>query len=323
MLYNQALLARVYLRAADVLDEPLFADVARDTLDFVLNNMAGTDGGFIASLSAVDQQGREGGAYLWDEAALSDTLGQGEDQLARAYWSLEEDVSPDQGLLPQRLRSPAEAARMAGLSEKAVEQLVPEIRRKMLDARARRPPPRDPKELTAWNGLLLWALADAVALSPDSRYVEVAREVAGFIRTMWNGGGLLRARDGSRVIGEASLEDYAYVAAGLLRWSEIGGDAGSGRLAREIAATAWDSYFDASLGWRMDASGRLPAMPRDAAMQDGALPAPSAVLIGVSRAMGVRPGLVDQALALSVKSVRDAPVWHATHAELLVTSAEG
>lgn len=322
MLYNQALLIRVYLRAASVLHEPRFADVARDTLDFVLDDMSGTRGAFIAGLSAVDEQGEEGGAYLWDDVALTDILGEGELRLARSYWSLGNAASPDQGLLPQRLRTLPEAAQIAGLPDNVAARLVPTVRQKMLEARTQRRPPRDSKELTGWNGLLLWALADTVAVLPDPRYARAAREAAGFIRTMWDGDRLYRARDGLRVIGEASLEDSAYAAAGLLRWSQAGGDAESGELAREIAATAWDRYFEASKGWRADASGRLPAMPRDAAMQDGAMPAPSAVLMGVAHVMGIRRAFVDQALALSVNSVMDAPLWHATHAQLLAVAAE-
>lgn len=320
MLYNQAQLTRVYLTGARVLDEPAFLDVARDTLDFVLTGMAGEDGGFIASLSAVDAAGEEGGSYLWGNARLMQVLTPSEQAVAVAWWSLDPVASPASGLLPQRLTTVSQAAAAAGVEAAEIQRLVPEIRRKLLAERATRPPPRDTKQLAGWNGLLLWALADATSVLQEPRYEGAGARIAGFLRTLWDGQRLHRARDGKRSLGESSLEDYAFVAAGLDAWFRVTGDPADRILAREIAASAWRNHFVPGQGWRLGTVARLPGMPLDRGMHDSALPAPSGVIVQLGDAAG--PGSGDsrlaEALALSGYAVREAPFWHATHAVALL-----
>ena len=319
MLYNQALLARVYIAAASVLDKPRYLDVAAETLDFVLEHMAGTDGGFIASLSAVDAAGEEGAAYLWDAQRLASVLEARDVDIARAWWSLESRASPDTGWLPQRLRTSAEAAAVAGVEESILDTRLPAIRAAMLTERESRRPPRDHKQLAAWNGLLLWALADMVEVRDEERFRNAAAGVATFLGTLWDGERLYRARDGVRVLGEAGLEDYAYVSAGLDAWARQGGGPDVARLAQRIAETGWERFHDGT-GWRTAAASLLPDMPREAALADGALPSPSAVLMALSAMPGNEPLVPDAqiraARRLSVPAVTDAPFWYASHAVL-------
>ena len=319
MLYNQALLARVYIAAASVLETPRYLDVAAETLDFVLEHMAGTDGGFIASLSAVDAEGEEGAAYLWDAQHLAATLEPGDVEIARAWWSLEPETSPNTGWLPQRLRTSAEAAAVAGVEESILVMRLPAIRAAMLTERESRRPPRDHKQLAAWNGLLLWALSDMVEARDEERFRNAAGGIASFLGTLWDGDQLYRARDGVRVLGEAGLEDYAYVSAGLDAWSRRGGGPGVARLAQRIAKTGWERFYDRT-GWRTAAASLLPDMPREAALADGALPSPSAVLMAMSAMPGTKSVVPDAqtraARRLSVPAVTDAPFWYASHAVL-------
>ena len=320
MLYNQALLARVYLNGARVLEEPAFADVARDTLDFVLDNMAGQDGGFVASLSALDAAGEEGGSYLWSVNELDRLLTREEKIIAVAWWSLDPDLSPSAGLLPQRLVMLEEAAAATGVTPDEVGRQVPEIRRKLLAQRAKRRPPRDTKQLAGWNGLLLWALAEASIPLEEPRYGKAAAGIASFLRTLWDGERLSRARDGVRMLGEPALEDYAFVAAGLTAWSRATGDPQHRALARDVALAGWRRHFVVGRGWRMDAGARLPAMPLDRAMEDGALPAASGVMMRISG--DLLPGLPENQLVaaagLSADLVSEAPFWHASHAIALM-----
>lgn len=325
MLYNQALLARVYLNGARVLEEPAFADVARDTLDFVLGNMAGQDGGFVASLSAVDAAGGEGGSYLWSVSELDRLLTPEEKVIAVAWWSLDPDLSPSSGLLPQRLVVLEAAAAAAGVTPDELRRQVPDIRRKLLAQRAMRRPPRDTKQLAGWNGLLLWALAEASNPLEEPRYAKAAAGVASFLRTLWDGERLYRARDGERMLGEPALEDYAFVAAGLTAWSRASGDPRHRALARDVALAAWRQHFVVGRGWRMDAVARLPAMPLHRAMEDGALPAASGVMMRLSgdALQGIPEDRLATAAVLSAAPVSEAPFWHATHAIALLRAAGG
>ncbi len=88
MLYTQAQLSQLFIQAAKVLDRPDYLEVARDTLDFTLKVLAGDEGGYIASLSAVDPQGVEGGGYLWSQSQLQSTLDQDERSFALQRWGL-------------------------------------------------------------------------------------------------------------------------------------------------------------------------------------------------------------------------------------------
>ena len=329
MLYNQALLARVYLAGARILNEPAYNEVARDTLDFVIRTMAGTDGGYIASLSAVDQKGTEGGAYLWDRATLERLLTADALKLALAYWSLEPAASPAEGLLPQRLRSEKEVAAELEVDESTLALSVAAVRQKLLAERAQRLPPRDTKQLAAWNGLLLSALVEGAQALKADRYRAAAASLAGFLRSLWDGERMLRARDGIRVLGEASLEDYAYVAAGLEAWARYSEDAQYLAIAREVTTAAWRQYFD-DTGWSLSAASSLPGMGREPVLADGALPSPSAVLMQVTRrlwpaneasnALGLA---LARARVLSVGSVVDEAFWHCSHAMVLHDMADG
>ncbi len=324
MLYNQALLARVYLLAAEVFGEPGYADVAAETLDFVIARMGGTDGGYIASLSAVDSAGEEGGSYLWDEASLAKALKPDEIPLASAWWSLESGVSTESGWLPQRLRTLPEVAEITGLDDSEIQKMVPVLRQQLLKQRDDRLPPRDDKQLAAWNGLLLSAFSDMVRVNDQERYRRAAEELAGFLGTLWDGERLYRARSGVRILGEAGLEDYAYVASGLADWARQSGDADVAAFSHRVAAAGWSKFFDGE-GWRIDANPLIPDMPRDPALPDGALPSPSAVLMAMSQGqspsiVGAQPSL---ALELSVTSVEEAPFWNASHAMVMWGSSCG
>jgi uncharacterized protein YyaL (SSP411 family) len=228
-------------------------------------------------------------------------------------------MSPDTGWLPQRLRTPSEAAAAAGVDTSVVDARLPDIRAALLAERQSRRPPRDHKQLAAWNGLLLWALADMVAARDQERFRNAAAGVAAFLGTLWDGDRLHRAREGVRVLGEAGLEDYAYVAAGLAAWAREGGGPGAARLAQRIAEAGWKRFYDGT-GWRTAAASLLPDMPREPALADGALPSPSAVLMAVSAMPGTEPLVPDAPIGvarrLSVPAVIDAPFWYASHAVL-------
>jgi len=321
MLYNQALLARVYMAGARIFQDTDYAQVAGDTLDFVLRDMAGTEGGYIASLSAVDVSGNEGGSYLWDRETLEHLLEEKELALAVTYWSLNPAASPAEGLLPQRLEAPDEVATRLEVSRTWVDQTLPTVREKLLVQRATRLPPRDTKQLAAWNALLLKALVEGAQVLGHDRYRTAAASLAGYLVTLWDGQKLLRARDGIRVMGEAALEDYAYVADALQAWAAHTSDDQTLALARAIATAAWKRFFDES-GWRLSASANLPGMGGEPALSTSALPAPSAVLMRTTPGLGIaQADAMDSARRLSVAAVADEAFWYPGHALTLWNEA--
>ena len=294
MLYNQAQLASLYLFAADVLNRPDYRVVARDTLDFVLDRMRGENGGYIASLSALDEAGVEGGSYLWSRERLASVLDEQELEVALAIWEF-----------PFGTQLPGLALPFAREGESVDPELAETVRLKLLAERAQREPPRDTKQLAAWNGLLLKAFAQAAETFGDERYREAAEALASWCLGMWDGRRLGRSNGQA---GDATLADYLYVAAGLRAWAAVSGQEKYSKAAEELVALSWQHFFD-DRGWRLGERQLIPGLDGEAAMQDGPMTAPSALAIG----LGAREQQ-EKALRLSVEPVVENPFWFASHA---------
>jgi uncharacterized protein YyaL (SSP411 family) len=205
MLYDNALLARAYLHAWQVSDEPRFAEVCCETLDWALREMRGEEGGFCAALDA-DSEGVEGKFYVWTPDELRDALGEQADE-AMSYFGVRVGGNFEHGSSVLEARGPR-------------PQRLPEIRGKLLDARAERVRPGlDDKRLTAWNALMILALADAGAVFERDDYVQAARACAAFLLSELRDdhGHLLRTwNDGKAACIGGYLEDHAYLLQALL-----------------------------------------------------------------------------------------------------------
>ncbi|MCB1751412.1 MAG: thioredoxin domain-containing protein [Gammaproteobacteria bacterium] len=279
MLYTQALLARLYIKAAKVLARPDYLEVARETLDFTLTELQGTDGGFIASLSAVDPENVEGGGYLWTQPLLAAALADDELAFARHRWRLQGSTVTGAGWLPVDGADVVELARRYNTGVDRQKAMERRVKQKLLSARSARKHPRDNKQLAAWNGLMLSALVDGARVLNGQRYREAARRLRNFlVDKSWDGKRLLRARGPEGDLGSAALEDYVYVAAGLHDWAELTGSdrdlAFTGRLVEE----AWRRFFQHD-GWQITDNLMIPGMAREKAISDGPLPSPAAMLI--------------------------------------------
>lgn len=317
MLYDNALLARLYLRAAAALRRPAYAAIARETLDFMRSEMRDPSGAFIASLSALDAQGVEGGYYLWDADALAAVLDPRERELYRGAYGMHDAPPFDAGYLP----IPAQAGPEAGNGA-----VLEPARAKLKAARAKRELPRDTKRLAGWNGLALAAFAEAAQRTGDDTYRATAAGIREYLwRKLWDGKRLRRAVEDGRAVGAAALEDYAYVAEGLLAWARLTNSADDYERARSVTRVAWALFYTAR-GWRLGEQGWLAAEPGQDIVADGPLPSPSAVVIAVSLALGDR-GTRDlrrralAALNSGHELLKEDPFWYATHVAVAVRAA--
>jgi len=205
MLYDNALLARTYLHAWQVTREPRFAEVCVETLDWALREMQGPEGGFCSALDA-DSEGVEGKFYVWTVDQLRDALGDELGNVAIEYFgaSLEGNFEEGTNVLEGHGDPP---------------ERLPEIRCKLYGARAVRVRPGlDDKRLTAWNALMISALADAGAALERQDYLEAARACADFLLTELRDAdnSLLRTWKDGRAALPAYLEDHAYLLQALL-----------------------------------------------------------------------------------------------------------
>lgn len=241
MLYDNATLAPLYLEAWQVSGDPEFRRVTEETLDWVLWGMTAPEGGFYATTDA-DSEGEEGRFFVFDRAEIEEAAGTDlGDLLCRHFGVTAEGNFEESGKTVLHLaRTTVQLAAEDGLAEAKVAERLAEGKRLLLAYRAKRVPPfRDEKILTAWNGLMISALARAGRCLQAERFTAAARTATEFIlaRLVDGEGRLLRRFKGAgsaqaHVVaqragkGEAQqedrigihgfLEDYAYLAAALL-----------------------------------------------------------------------------------------------------------
>ena len=212
MLYDNALLARAYLHGAKLASDTRLEQVCRQTLDWMLREMRGPEGGFYAALDA-DSDGVEGQFYVWTVAELRRALGDDADA-AIAWLGATESGNFADPHQPQ----PGLNVLCASGPEPPAEQRE-RIRAALLALRAARTRPGlDDKRLASWNALAISALADAGGALGEARYLDAARACAEFVLAELRDdrGRLLRSYSQQRASLDGYLEDYAYLLEALL-----------------------------------------------------------------------------------------------------------
>ncbi len=243
MLYDNALLARAYLHGWQVSGEDGLRRVCCETLDWALREMRGPEGGFASALDA-DSEGVEGRYYVWtvdelrraldDDPALVDA--------ALAWYGASEAGNFEHGANVLVHAAPLDAP---------MPPELPEIRRRLLAARAQRVRPGlDDKRLTAWNALMIAGLAETGAVLERPDYVEAAAACADFVlRELRDADGrLLRTWKDGRAHLAAYLEDHAFLLDALLTLYEATFDGRWFAAARELADQTIARFADPERG---------------------------------------------------------------------------
>jgi uncharacterized protein YyaL (SSP411 family) len=218
MLYDNALLALVYLHAWQVTGEWNYRRVCEETLDYVLREMSDPAGGYYSTQDA-DSDGAEGTFYLWTPAEIREALGEEEAALVERVWGVLPGGNFEGRSILHMASTEAEVASELGLSETDVHTRVQQARQILYETRARRNwPGRDDKVLTAWNGFMLRAMAEAGRILDREEYRRSARSNALFLleHLTTDQGRVYRSwRRGVAKV-DAYLEDYASLVNGLL-----------------------------------------------------------------------------------------------------------
>jgi uncharacterized protein YyaL (SSP411 family) len=267
MLYDNALLARLYLEAYQATGKDLYRRTATETLDYLLRDMRSPEGG-IYSAEDADSEGVEGKFYVWAPEELEAALGAEDARIAAAYWGVTERGNFEGKNILNLPREPEAVAVELGMSPDELEERISGIRRTLLAERERRVrPARDEKVLAAWNGLALRAFALASRVTGDERYREAAVELARFLLEKMMPEGRLRRsyKDGEARI-DAYLEDYAALADGLTALYEATFETEWLVSARDLADAMISLFWDAERGAFYDTPAdheELVARPRD------------------------------------------------------------
>jgi uncharacterized protein YyaL (SSP411 family) len=239
MLYDNALLARAYLHGWQELGHDRYRRVCEETLDWMLREMRGPEGGFYSALDA-DSEGEEGRFYVWTPDQVRAVLGSSAEPVLDHYGVTEPGNFEGSNVL--HLAGGPQGPEPAGLAE---------ARRALLEARAERVRPGlDDKRLSAWNALAIAALAEAGAVIGRGDYLDAARGCAEFVLgAMRDGEGrLLRTyKDGSAHL-NAYLEDHAFLLEALLGLYEASFEVRWFSAARELAEAIVERFGDPERG---------------------------------------------------------------------------
>ncbi|HUW64686.1 MAG TPA: thioredoxin domain-containing protein [Spirochaetia bacterium] len=274
MLYDNALLAMAYLEAQDATGNTAYGTVARQIFAYALRHMTSAEGAFFTAEDA-DSEGEEGKFYLWTPAGVKDVLGQDEgDFFSQAF-----DISPQGNFEGQNIPNLIQSR--AGLFGEPSQDRLEASRAKLFTARQRRVAPgKDDKVLTAWNGLMIAALAAGTRILGDQTYAFRASRTADFLLERLRPGDrlLARYREGDAGI-PAYLDDYAFLAWGLLELHQATGGEEYLLEAATLTRQMQDLFGDPDGGFFF--TGRdaqdLPVRPREA--YDGAMPSGNAVAV--------------------------------------------
>ncbi|MBD1373023.1 thioredoxin domain-containing protein [Hazenella sp. IB182357] len=224
MLYDNALLALAYVEAYQITKEKRYAQTADEIFTYVLRDMTAPTGGFYSAEDA-DSEGKEGTFYVWTPAEIKSILGEEEGVLfCKVYHVTEEgNFEEKTSILHQIMGSLTGLAEEYGLSEDQLEEKLQQSRKQLFEARKKRVHPhKDDKILTAWNGLMIAALAKGARVLQNDTYADAAIRAVQFIDeklTREDGRLLARYRDGeAKYLGY--LDDYAFLTWGLMELYE-------------------------------------------------------------------------------------------------------
>lgn len=211
MLYDNALLARLYTRAWQWTKDAFFARIAKEILGFVAREMTSPDGAFYSTLDA-DSEGEEGKFYVWSRAEVMEILGKDEGRVFCALYDITDRGNWEGHNIPNLPRDPASVADDLGITVDELGDIASRGKCKLYGVRAERVwPGRDEKMLSGWNGWMLAAFAEGSLAFDSDKYREIVRRNADFLMSRIDGDGRLTRH--ANIPG--LLEDYAGVAWGL------------------------------------------------------------------------------------------------------------
>ena len=221
MLYDNALIPVVYTEAYQITKDPFYLEVVTKTLNYVLEEMTSTEGGFYSAQDA-DSEGEEGKYYVWNKSEIQEILGNDADVFCLFYDVTDGGNFEGKTILCNNI-SLSSVAFKFGKTEDQVKNILDSGIKKLLDVRSKRiSPGLDDKILTSWNALMISALAKGFRVSNEQSFLSAAEKCISFIENhLVKNGKLLRTyKNGTSKI-QAYLEDYSYFISALLDIFEI------------------------------------------------------------------------------------------------------
>ncbi|MEN6386850.1 MAG: thioredoxin domain-containing protein [Phycisphaerales bacterium] len=218
MIYDQALLSKIYLNTYQATGREFYALIAKDIFEYVLNDMTDSIGGFYTAEDA-DTMGKEGNYYIWQMDEIEKILGKHDADIFNKYYGV-----TNKGNFEERKnvlhinRSLEEVAELFNLSGDEVKNIIAESRFKLKKNRDARPKPqKDDKIITGWNGLIISSLALGANVLNDKKYLKAAVKCANFIlKELVQDNRLMRYYRNEKTVNLGVLDDYAFFITALM-----------------------------------------------------------------------------------------------------------
>lgn len=292
MLYNQALLAEVYLQAWQLTNNPLYRRTLEHTLDYVLRELYANGGGFYSATDA-DSEGEEGRFFVWDENEINAVLSTEDQALARALFNTSASGNFE-GRNILFLETPLpEFAEQQGIPYSALAEQIDRIRDQLYNARKTRiAPALDDKLITAWNGLMIRTLALAGHALRSPRYMSAAWQSA---EAIWyqhrdNNGNLWRDTRNGQPGAMATQEDYATLGRAMLTLYDTSGDAIWLERAQQLTDNMLERFWDDEDGGFFLTTVDTLTPLRSRSLEDGALPSATSQSYALLQELALRTG---------------------------------
>ena len=225
MLYDNALLARTYVEAYQITQDENYRRVATETLDYIVREMTSAEGGFYSATDA-DSEGVEGKFFVWTPQQVQAVIANKEDaKRFCTYYDITDEGNWEHQSIPNTPKTLEQVATELDCSPEDLWAMIERVRPIVYQARLHRiPPGLDDKVITAWNGMMIGAMAEASRVLGHQRYLDAATRAADFLLTTLAqpDNRLLRTYRKGKAHLNACLEDYAYLAEALIDLYEAG-----------------------------------------------------------------------------------------------------
>ncbi len=274
MLYDNALLVRLYLEGYQATGDATFANVARETLAYVQREMTHPAGGFFSAQDA-DSEGVEGKFFVWTPEEVAAAVGEENSEIVSRFY----DVSPEGNFEHKNiLNRTIDVEQVARLFQRPLAEVVAmlnDARTALLATRSQRiAPGRDEKILTSWNALMIGAFAEAAKVLGDDTYRVAAERAVAFLRhELYRDGRLLRTWTAGESKLDAYLDDHAFLINALLDLYEANADAELVGFATDLGRIVLDRFEDRSSGgFFFTGEGHEVLVHRPKPVFDGSIP---------------------------------------------------
>ena len=286
MLYDNAELLAVLADAHAATGDAFFASIAAETAEWIMNEMQDPEGGYYATLDA-DSEGEEGKFYLWTRLQARRALEESEYEVFGRLVGLTEPPNFEGREWHLQVRN-ADRELTSQLADDSTLDLLDSARRKLLAVRDQRVRPgRDEKILTGWNGLTIRAMARGARLLGRDELTDSATRAVDFLRAhLWREGRLLACYKDGRARFPAYLDDYAFLADGLLELLQVRWRSEDLTLACELADAMLARFADTRGGFYFTADDHEALIHRPKALADEATPSGNGVAVRVLVCLG-------------------------------------